>query len=163
MPGGLVRSTGSSFLLALHTRPHALGSLAARALVRRESERTARDSQRDSLRDSLRGTSPIRGASPIRGSMQSSAPPPPASYVPSSANYGNELPRSGSFSANGQRGYSPKRSVSNGNGMANGSSPLTYKQQDTVAAIIHMLDDSNMTGTEKAQVLAAVSSRIGMR
>jgi len=115
-----------------------------------ESERTARDSSRESLRGNspMMGRDSIRGSSPIRGgTMGSSAPPPPVSYVPSYERNG-----SGSFSSSGK-----------GNGVSNGVSSLSYKQQDAISAICHMLDDAKLNSVEKAQVLTAVQGRVGMR
>lgn len=121
-----------------------------------ESERTARDS----TRDSIRGPSPARGLSPARGIS-----PAPQHYGSSNSSSYDPPQRSGSFSAsNGasRGGASPKRSVA-ANGVGTGVAALPHHQQDVVASVLQLLSDAKLSGVEKAQVIAAVSHRIGVR
>jgi len=56
---------------------------------------------------------------------------------------------------------SPSRALNGG--AAVGASTLTYEQQEAVAQIMHVLDSSGLTGVDKAQVLATVAHRVGIR
>jgi hypothetical protein len=47
--------------------------------------------------------------------------------------------------------------------VATGGASLSYKQQDAMVAIMGVLDDSRLTSVETAEVISAVSSKIGVR